>query len=274
MRESGAMRRFEGRNVLIVGGGADGPPREGETLAMGNGRAIALRLAAEGARVAVTDRALASAQETVEALDGDGLAIEADAVDVEACREAVRRAETELGPLHVVVCNVGISGQQPGRIQTVEDWELTNQVNVRSHWVTAQEALGPMLGRGHGVFVFVSSTAGVQSTGSSLAYEATKSALHGVARHFGVRYASRGIRSNALALGIIDSTMVRRHWGDEDTTSAWRDRQIPIGRQGTCEEAASAAAFLASDDASFVTGTVLIADGGRTAGAMYMDPPS
>lgn len=240
---------------------------------MGNGRAIALRLAQEGASVAVTDRDEARAQETVDALPTAGLAIAADAADAEACRQAVRRAEAELGPLDAVICNVGITGEMPGRIQTVQDWELTNSVNVRAHWVTAQEALGPMLDRGKGSFVFVSSLAGLVSSGGSLAYEATKAAVVAVARHFGVRYASRGIRSNALALGVIDSSMVRRHWGTDHDIAAWRDRMSPIGRQGTPEEAAAAAAFLASDDASYITGTCLVVDGGQLAANLHPDHP-
>lgn len=262
--------RFAGRTALVVGGGADGPAGQGDELPLGNGRAIALRLAAEGASVAVTDRRLDLAQATVDALGGPGgLAIEADAGDPDACRDAVRQAQDGLGPIDVVVCNVGVSGQQPGKVQTIDDWDLSDRVNVRSHWLTAQAALPGMLDRGHGAFVFVTSIAGLISSGSSLAYESTKASLLAVSRHFGVRYADRGIRSNAVALGIIDSTMVRRYWGDAEAARANRDLMVPMGRQGTPEEAAAAVAFLASDDASYITGHCLVVDGGRTADGSY-----
>jgi NAD(P)-dependent dehydrogenase (short-subunit alcohol dehydrogenase family) len=258
-------RRFSGRTVLVVGGGADGPPRPGEALAMGNGRAIALRLSKEGARVAVTDRSKASALETVQALEGPGVAIEADAGDEGGCRDAVRQAERDLGPLDAVICNVGVSGQLPGRVQSVEDWELTMSVNVRSHWITAQEVLPSMLERGTGALVFVGSLDGMISFGASLAYEASKSALLAVARHFGVRYGERGIRSNAVVPGTIDSTMLRRLTGEHGTTDRIdTSYSSPLGRAGTPEEVAAVAAFLASDDASYVNATAVLVDGGRS----------
>jgi NAD(P)-dependent dehydrogenase (short-subunit alcohol dehydrogenase family) len=226
---------------------------------------MAMRIAAEGGRVAVTDIALDRAQATVDALETEGLAIAADAEDEQSCRNAVRIAESELGPLDAVICNVGVTGTLPGRVQTVEDWEWEMNVNARSHWVTAQEALAPMMARGGGSFVFVSSLAGIRTTGRSLAYEASKAALNAVARHFGVRYADRGIRANALVIGVIDSTMVRRLWGDDDAVAARRDAMVPMRRQGRPEEAAAAAAFLASADSSFITGTSLIVDGGQSA---------
>lgn len=263
------MQRFIGKVAVVVGGGADGPARSGESLPMGNGRAIAMRLASEGATVAVTDRSLAAAQDTVDVLEVPGLAIEADAADPEACREVIRRTEADVGPIDVVVCNVGITGHQAAKVQTLDDWTITSDVNVRSHWLTAQAALGPMLERRRGVFVFVTSIGGLMSSGSSLAYETTKAAQLGVSRHFGVRYADRGIRSNAVALGIIDSTMVRREYASDPARLRARDLMCPMERQGTPEEGAAAVAFLASDDASYITGQCLVVDGGRTADGRY-----
>lgn len=263
------MRGLDKRTAVVVGGGADGPARDGEELPMGNGRAIAMRLAAEGARVVVTDRDFGAAQATVDALDGEGLAIEADAADPDQCRAVVSTAEREFGGVDIVVCNVGISGQQAGRVQTIDDWELTNAVNVRSHWLTAQAALDGMLERGSGAMVFVTSIGGLQSSGSSLAYETTKAAQLGVSRHFAIRYANRGIRSNAVALGIIDSTMVRKAWGGDAARQRSRDLMCPMERQGTPEEVAAAVAFLASDDASYITGQCLVVDGGRMADGRY-----
>jgi len=262
--------RFRDRNVVVVGGGAEVADETSGELPMGNGRAIAMRLAAEGATVVVSDRDLARAQATVDALPGGrGLAVESDASVVEDNRELIRRAEREVGPLHAVVCNVGITGTQPARTQTVDDWQLVQDVNVRSHWLVAQEALGPMLARGGGAFVFVTSIAGIISSGSSLSYEASKAALLAVSRHFGVRYADRGIRSNAVALGVIDSTMIRRQYGAGPDKLEARDAMQPMLRQGLPGDAAAATAFLASDDAAFITGQCLVVDGGRTADGRY-----
>src|SRR3546814_1927763 len=111
----------------------------------------------EGAEVAVTDIDLARASATVDALAGRGLAIESDASDPDACRAAVQQAERDLGPLDVVVANVGIGGAASIRRQDVEQWDDSMAINARSHWVTAAEAPGPMPERGRGSFVFVSS---------------------------------------------------------------------------------------------------------------------
>ncbi|MGW0594754.1 SDR family NAD(P)-dependent oxidoreductase [Streptosporangium sp. NPDC002607] len=262
--------RLAGRVAYVLGGGSHGPARPGESFPMGNGRAIALRLAAEGATVVVGDIDLGRAQATVDALAVPGLAVEVDAADAESCTAAVAAALGTYHRLDVVVCNVGVSGREPIKAQSVPEWERSETVNVRSHWLTAQAALQPMLDRSQGSFVFVGSTAGLLSSRRSLSYEATKAAQLAVMRHIAVRYAARGIRSNAVVLGNIDSALVRREFG-EDPTSA-RAAVVPMGREGRPEEAAAAVAFLASDDAGYVTGQSLIVDGGVS--AAWPTPPS
>ena len=258
------MNRFEGKRVLVVGGGADGPPRPGETLAMGNGRAICLRLAEEGARLAITDLRVASAQETADACKGGShVAIEADASDAGACKQAVSVAQASLGGLDVVVCNVGIASGRALHNETVQGFDFEMHVNLRSHWLTAQAALPAMLEQGHGVFVFISSAAGLLG-GTGLAYETSKAALPAVGRHMTARYAKRGIRANTMMLGLINSTMVRREVGAVEGRMDTREKAPPMKRQGRPEEVAAACAFLASDDASYVCGTMLVVDGGLT----------
>lgn len=265
-------RRLEGRTAFVLGGGADGPPRAGEDLPIGNGRAIAMRLAAEGAFVVVADIDHDRARETVEAADGPGLALQADAGDPESCRAAVGAALDARGALDVVILNVARSGRTPLRTQTLDEWERAVAVNVTGHWVTAQAALPTMLERGRGSFVFVGSTAGVLSPGRAFAYEVTKAGQLAAMRHLAVRYAGRGVRANAVVLGIIDSTMVRRGFGADPEQERSRAAVAPMGRQGRPEEVAAAAAFLASDDASYITGHSLVVDGGVS--AAWPAPPS
>ena len=257
------MTRLSGRVAYVLGGGSDGPAREGEALPMGNGRAIAMRLSAEGATVVVGDKVLERAQATVDHLEGPGLAVQVDAADPASCQEAVRAAIDHAGTLDIVVCNVGISGREPLKVQSLEDWALADDVNVRSHWITAQAALPTMLERESGAFVFIGSTAGVLSSRRSLSYEATKAAQLAVMRHIAVRYADRGLRSNAVVLGNIDSALVRREFGAGGSNS--RAAVVPMGREGRPEEAAAAVAFFASDDAAYITGQSLIVDGGVSA---------
>lgn len=263
------VKRLEGRVAYVLGGGSDGPARPGEALPMGNGRAIALRLAEEGATVVVGDLVPERAQATVDHLATPGLAVQVDATDPDSCRAAVATALAHAGRLDVVVCNVGVSGREPLKVQSLEDWSTADAVNVRSHWLTAQAALEPMLARGAGAYVFVGSTAGVYSSRRSLSYEATKAAQLAVMRHIAVRYAARGVRANAVVLGNIDSALVRREFGDGGGDA--RGSVVPMRRQGRPEEAAAAVAFLASDDAGYVTGQSLLVDGGVS--AAWPSPP-
>lgn len=257
--------RFAGRVAIILGGGSDGPAKAGDSVPMGNGRAMAVRLAAEGASVIVVDRDPESAQRTVDLCDGSAVAVRCDLADRDDCAALGASAADHFGPVDTLISNAAISGHQGLRTQTLDDWDLSTAVNVTGHWVVAQALLPSMIEHRSGCFVWVGSTAAVLSSGRSLSYEASKAAQLAVMRHVATRYGGHGVRSNAVVLGIIDSPMVRREFVADDAAAAARDAVVPMRRQGTPEEAAAAALFLASDDASYVNGHSLVVDGGVAA---------
>jgi NAD(P)-dependent dehydrogenase (short-subunit alcohol dehydrogenase family) len=256
--------RLAGKVALIAGGGADGPPREGETIAIGNGRATAIQCAREGASVVVADRSLELAKETADFIRKEGGIAEAVETDVsreEHCRAAVNAAVSFFGSLHLLVNNVGIA--VGGRLveTTTEQFERMFQVNLRSHFLMMRYAVPQIAKAGGGAIVNVSSLAALRSN-RMISYEATKAALLGLSRSVAVTHARDNIRVNTILPGLINSTMVRKAIGDREAEVAPR---IPMRRQGTPWEVAKAIVFLLSDGASYITGTELIVDGGLSA---------
>ncbi|HYI62468.1 MAG TPA: SDR family oxidoreductase [Acidimicrobiales bacterium] len=247
--------RLAGHTVLVVGAGSQ--PTDEPDAPVGNGRAIAVACAREGARVVCADRDRSAAEVTA-ALVGDvggtAVVVEGDVSDEEACREMVASAPGLTG----VVCNAGIGPGAGGLIgTTAEDWDTTLAVNLRGPFLVARLAL-PVLGPG-GSFVFVGSLAGLRPGSKLPAYDASKAGLIGLSRHVALEGARQGVRSNVIAPGLIDTPLGR---------AATRGRPargrtpVPLGRQGTAWEVAAATVFLLSDEASYITGTTLTVDGG------------
>jgi NAD(P)-dependent dehydrogenase (short-subunit alcohol dehydrogenase family) len=258
------MGRLDGKVALIVGGGADGPPNAGETLSIGNGRATAILCAREGAAVMVADRAETLAGETAAAIRAEGGRAGSVAADVtleDDCRRACEAAVRAFGKLDLLVNNVGIA--IGGRLleTTIEQFDTMSNVNVRGQFLMMKYAVPEMGKAGGGAIVNVSSLAAIR-TGSGLPYETTKAALLGLTRSVAVTHARDKIRVNTILPGLINSSMVRRLVGDREERVAPR---IPMRRQGTPWEIAKAIVFLLSDDASYITGTELIVDGGLSA---------
>jgi NAD(P)-dependent dehydrogenase (short-subunit alcohol dehydrogenase family) len=258
------MARLANKIALIIGGGADGPAKAGEKIAIGNGRATAIMCAREGAAVMVADRSLELAQQTAAAIREEGGRAEAVASDVaieDQCRTAVEAALRAFGGLHLLVNNVGIGIGGNLLKTTTEQFDKMLAVNLRGHFLTMRYAVPEIAKSGGGAIVNVSSLAAMRSN-TMISYEATKAALLGLSRSAAVSHARDNIRVNTILPGLIDSTMVRREIGDREAAVAPR---IPMRRQGTPWEIAKAIVFLLSDDASYITGTELIVDGGLAA---------
>jgi NAD(P)-dependent dehydrogenase (short-subunit alcohol dehydrogenase family) len=249
--------RLEGRRVLVVGAGTQ--PSDEPDPPVGNGRAIAVLAAREGAEVVCADRDRGAAEETaawIEREGGNATVEVADVTSEDDCAALVAAAGAGLDGL---VLNVGI-GRGMGIADTsAHDWDTTFAVNLRGHFLMTREAL-PHLGEGSAI-VFISSVAGLRPGSLLPAYDASKAGLIGLCRNVALEGGGRGVRANVVAPGLIDTPMGR--WATRGRPGRART-PVPLGRQGTGWEIAAATVFLLSDDAGYITGQVLPVDGGLT----------
>jgi NAD(P)-dependent dehydrogenase (short-subunit alcohol dehydrogenase family) len=237
----------------------------------GIGRAIAERFAAEGAAVVATQRSASEGEALRDELAATGAVVDfaaADGRDPAAVASVVERALGRFGRLDVLVNNAAVGLLRSVVDTTDEQFDEVIDTNLRSIFLWCRHALPPMLAAGAGSVVNIGSVAATVGFADDAAYCASKGAVLALTRQMAVDYSARGVRVNCISPGFIETEQMRVYLESHDDPAARRAdvvRLHPIGRIGRPEEVAAAAAFLASDDASFVTGAELAVDGGLLA---------
>ena len=262
------QRKLEGRVALILGAGTSAP---GVSI----GKACSLAMSRAGAKVAAVDLKLEAATETANEIlaeGGQAIAYAADVASTDQMQLAIDAVLRDWGRIDILQINAGI-GKVGGPEETaIEDWERIQKVNVESILIASKLVCPVMAKQGGGSIIGVSSVAGMRYLGyPHLAYSVTKAAVIHFIKMLAQQYAGQGIRANTIVPGLIDTPRIQKNVskvfdaaGDMEKTRAARDRQVPMGRMGTAWEIASVATFLASDDASYITGTEIVVDGGLT----------
>ncbi|QKW51072.1 SDR family oxidoreductase [Streptomyces buecherae] len=245
------MEKYSGKNVVITGGGS------------GMGLAMAELLVADGARVVITGRSRATLDAARERLGENAVAVRGDVAVLADLDALADRVKGELGKVDALFVNAGVAALTPFESTTEEAYDELFAINVKGAYFTVQK-LAPLLSAGAGV-VLTTSVANVMGVPDASVYAAGKAALRSMARSLSRELLPRGIRVNAVSPGPIDTGVLERVMSAEaaEEFTARQVAGVPMGRFGTVEEVARAAAFLAFD-ATYTTGAELAVDGGAT----------
>lgn len=245
------MSRFDGRVAIVTGG------------ASGIGKAAATRIAAEGGSVVIADiqdEAGAEVAAEIERSGGTAAYVRLDVTDEQGWQDAVATTVDRFGRLDILVNNAGIGDTEALEVTTLETWDKVVAVTQTSVFLGLKAAAEALKASGHGSVVNISSMYGIVGSGVSPAYHAAKGAVRLLTKTTALGWAQEGVRVNSVHPGYIETPIL----GDTD-----RDALVgatPMARLGQPEEIAAAITFLASDDATFITGAELVVDGGYTAG--------
>lgn len=250
------IKRFTDKVVLVTGGGT------------GIGRAIALRLALEGAQVSVVGRRLEKIRQVRQEIESFGersLDIQGDVTSETDCCSMVAQTVDKFGHLDILCTSAGVHGGGQTVVDTsVETWEEVVNVDLKGAFISSKFAIPEMQRNGGGSVVHIASIGGLRGMTEGMAFQAAKGGVVNLTRHMAVAHALDNIRVNCICPGVILTPLTEK-WLSEATTYQKVCQWHPMNRIGQPEEVAAAAAFLASDEASFITGTVLPVDGGYLA---------
>jgi NAD(P)-dependent dehydrogenase (short-subunit alcohol dehydrogenase family) len=255
--------RLKDKVALVFGAGSVGP-------GWGNGKATAVLFAREGAKVVGVDINPAAAEETQGIIAGEGGTCHADVADVtksDQIRAVVERSMERYGRIDILHNNVGIT-EMGGPVELSEEsWHRVIDINATSIFLTCKHVLPIMEKQGGGAIVNISSIAAIRYTGYPyVAYYAAKAAVNQFTVGLALQYAARGIRVNAIMPGLMNTPLIHQQisgqYNSAEDMVAARDALVPTGKMGTGWDIAKAALFLASDDASYITGVCLSVDGG------------
>lgn len=244
--------RLTGTRALVVG------------ASRGIGRSVAERYATEGASVAVAARSTEALDEVAAGLETEALAVECDLRETESVGRAVDRTAESLGGLDVIFNSAGVLNRQPIAEADVEDMAAVIDTNLTGA-IRLSKASLPHLVESEGSLIHVSSEAGRKGIGPLPAYGASKAGLDGLVRSLAVEYGPDGVSVTAVAPGTTKTTMNEAVRENDPEWVEERAEEIPMRRLGTVDDVAAVAVFLATDEASYVTGEVVGVDGGSTA---------
>jgi len=243
--------RLENQNAIVTGAGR------------GIGHAIAVRLASEGARVACVSRSEENAKRTADELNAarpdSAKAYTVDVADRAAVQKVGAQILEEFGQIDILVNNAGVTRDALAMRMSIEDWDIVINTNLRGAFNFTQAILRSMVKQRSGRIINISSVIGLIGNAGQTNYAASKAGLIGLTKSLARELASRNITVNAVAPGFITTNMTA---GLSDEIKNTIQSKIPLGKTGTPEDIANAVAFLASAEASYITGQVLCVDGG------------